>query len=83
VPRAIGDFLVLRALRESRGMSVAVSEAAMADAKRAFAREAGMPVPEESAATLAAARMLKDRGAIRADGSVVSFATGAAWPCRA
>jgi threonine synthase len=80
VPRAIGDFLILRAIRESRGTALAVSEAAIAEAKRAFGREAGMLVSEESAATLAAARQLRDEGAIGRGERVVLFATGAAWP---
>ncbi len=80
VPRAIGDFLILRAIRESKGAALAVSEGAIAEAKRAFARDAGMLVSEESAATLAAVRAMRDSGDLRGGERVVLFATGAAWP---
>ena len=80
VPRAIGDFLILRALRASRGGAVAVPEADIRDAQRDFAALAGMYASPEGAATLAAARRLKDEGALRPDETVVLFQTGSAFP---
>jgi threonine synthase len=56
VPRAIGDFLILRALRESGGFAIAVSEAEIASAQREAARDEGLLLCPEGAATLAAWR---------------------------
>ena len=80
VPRAIGDFLILRALRASRGGAVAVSEADIASAQRDFAKLAGMYASPEGAATLAAARRLQHDGTLRRDESVVLFQTGSMFP---
>jgi threonine synthase len=56
VPRAIGDFLILAAVRESGGFAAAVSEAEIAAAQRDSAREDGLLLCPEGAATLAAWR---------------------------
>ena len=80
VPRAIGDFLILDALRESGGTAIAVSEEAILEAQRDFARFSGIAASPEGAATLAAARTLADEGAIERGETVVLFNTGAAWP---
>lgn len=80
VPRAIGDFLVLRALRESDGAAIAVSEAAISDAQRDLARLAGMYASPEGAATLAGARALADEGGIERGETVVLFQTGSLFP---
>lgn len=80
VPRAIGDRLILRALRESRGGAIAVSEAEIADAQRAFGGRAGMYAAPEGAATLAAAKRLAEAGELRRDETVVLFQTGSAFP---
>jgi threonine synthase len=80
VPRAIGDFLILRALRESGGTAVAVSEQAIAEAQRDLATRAGMYASPEGAATLAGARALVDEGAIERGETVVLFQTGSMFP---
>jgi len=79
VPRAIGDFLVLRALRASGGTAVAVSEKAIAEGTRDLAR-AGIYAAPEGGATVAAARLLADRGWIRPSERVVLFNTGSGFP---
>jgi len=77
VPALIGDRLVLRALRESRGGAVAVSEKQMrADMQLMNARE-GIDATEEGGATLSGLRALLERG-VRFDGPVVLFNTGSA-----
>jgi threonine synthase len=76
VPSAVGDFLMLRALRESGGTAVAVSEREIADAGRELAREEGMFASPEGAATWAAARRLRDEGELHGDETVVLFNTG-------
>jgi threonine synthase len=63
VPGGIGDRLSLRALRESRGHAVAVSDEAADAAMREIHRREGIDVTEEGAATLAGLRLLRDAGA--------------------
>ena len=82
VPAAVGDFLILRAVRESGGTAVAVPEADIFAARDALAREQGVLLCPEGAATLAAYRMLRAAGAVRADERAVLFncATGLKYP---
>lgn len=54
VPRAVGDFLILRAVRASGGRAVAVSDEAIADAVACVARDDGLLLCPEGGATLAA-----------------------------
>ena len=76
VPAAVGDFLMLRALRESRGTAVAVPDAAILEQMAEFWQFTGILVCPEGAAALAATRMLIDSGWIRADEKVLVFNTG-------
>ena len=76
VPKALGDFLVLKAVRETGGTAVAVSDEEILDAMRALARDAGILAAPEGAATLAAARRLRERGDLGADDRVVLINTG-------
>ncbi len=76
VPKALGDFLVLRALRESSGIALAVTDDEMRDVMRLVGTMEGMLVcPEGAAAIAAAAKLRRDRW-IRDDESVVVFNTG-------
>jgi threonine synthase len=76
VPRAIGDFLVLRALRETDGVAVAVDEAAIGPACARLARREGLLAGPEGGAALVALDDLCSRGAIAEGESVVVFQTG-------
>jgi threonine synthase len=76
VPAAVGDFMILRALRESDGTAVAVSDEEMMEAARMIGRTQGVFVCPEGAATLAAFQHLRGRGWIRDDEKVVLFNTG-------
>ena len=76
VPGAVGDFLILRALRESGGGAVAVPDHEMAAAVRALGAETGVFAAPEGGATLAAVPMLLERGWIDPDDEVVLFNTG-------
>lgn len=76
VPAAVGDFLMLRALRHSGGTAVAVSEAEIAVAGRELALEEGIFASPEGAATWAAARKLRDEGILEGEEEVVLFNTG-------
>ncbi len=76
VPSAVGDFLILRALRESGGTAVAVPDEEMLEAARTMGATTGVfPAPEGAACLAAQVRLLKD-GWIRPDESVVLFNTG-------
>ena len=76
VPAAIGDFLMLRALRESGGDAVAVSDAEIGVAGRDLALCEGIFPAPEGAATWAAALRLRDGGGLHDGDSVVLFNTG-------
>ncbi|HKE18994.1 MAG TPA: threonine synthase [Kofleriaceae bacterium] len=76
VPRAIGDFLMLRAIRASGGAAIAVSDAAMIEATALIGRTTGLFVAPEAAATAAALPELASSGAVRPGDQVVLFATG-------
>lgn len=76
VPVAVGDFLVLRAIRESGGTAVAVTDAAMLADAREIGRHTGIFPAPEGAACLAAQRLLLAQGWIRPDERVVLFNTG-------
>ena len=78
VPRAVGDFLMLRAIRESGGTAVAVSDASMVDGMRRLGRREGISAAPEGGATLAALDALVAAGWIARDEVVVLFNTGGA-----
>lgn len=77
VPKALGDFLVLRAVRETGGCAVAVSDEAILQALGELAREEGTFVCPEGAAIYAAAKQLREKGWIRESDRVVLLNTGA------
>ena len=76
VPAAVGDFLILKALRESDGTAIAVSDTAMIDAANLIGRTQGLFPSPESGATLAAFLELRRDGWIKDNESVVLFSTG-------
>ena len=76
VPAAIGDFLVIRAVRESSGTAVTVSDEEMVDGMVEMARTEGVFAAPEGGATLAAMRKLVERGSISHDDRVVLLVTG-------
>jgi threonine synthase len=76
VPRAIGDFLILRAVRESGGTAVAVGDRAMINGMLELGSSEGIgAAPEGGAALAAIKRLLHDR-LIKPDDTVVLFNTG-------
>ncbi len=77
VPKAIGDFLILDALRESRGAAVAVTDAELIDGAREIARFEGIFACPEGGACVPAVRQLVATGMIGADDRVVIFNTAA------
>jgi threonine synthase len=78
VPAAVGDMLVLRALRESGGGALAVSDADMVQDMRVLGSREGIGAAPEGGATLAALRRLVADGTIDSDDRVVLLNTGGA-----
>jgi threonine synthase len=78
VPRAIGDFLILRAVRESGGTALAVPDAAMIDGMLELGATEGISAAPEGGAALAAIRTLVANGSIAPRDRVVLFNTGGA-----
>jgi threonine synthase len=76
VPKALGDFLVLRAVRESGGTAIAVSDSELIDAGIRLAAEEGMFVAPEGAACVAAAEKLIHSGFLKRDDRIVIYNTG-------
>ena len=79
VPSAIGDFLMLRALRESRGGALAVEDGAMLAAVRELAEEEGVITSPEGGAALAALRRLLADGHLSGLETVVLFLTASGY----
>ena len=82
VPKAVGDFLILRAVRESGGFAIAVPDEAILAAVDEAARQDGLLLCPEGGATLAAAAQALERGLISRSDRVVLFncATGLKYP---
>jgi threonine synthase len=77
VPKAIGDFLILDALRDSAGTAIAVSDDELLAAVAEMGALEGLFVAPEGAACLPALRKLIKRGDVKTDERVVLFNTGA------
>jgi len=82
VPQAIGDFLILRAVRESGGFAIAVTDAAIGAALDDMAREEGVLSCPEGAATYAAYVQSLADGRVKRTDQVVLFncASGLKYP---
>src|SRR4249919_2544646 len=82
VPQAIGDFLILRAVRESGGFAIAVPDAAISAALDEMAREEGFLLCPEGAATYAAYQQSLSDGRVTKNDRVMLFncATGLKYP---
>jgi threonine synthase len=79
VPSAIGDFLILRALRESRGAGIAVSDDEIIQGVKDAAANEGLFMAPEGGACVAALRKLRASGHLSADDAVVIFNTGTGY----
>jgi threonine synthase len=76
VPRAIGDRLMLRALRDSHGGAIAVDESQIESAASELRKTEGIDAGPESGAALLALRELQKSGTVSANDTVVLFSTG-------
>jgi threonine synthase len=82
VPSAVGDFLILRAVRESGGAAIAVDEQDILQAVEDAARDDGMLLCPEAGAALAGWRSALDRGFVTHDETALLFncASGNKYP---
>jgi threonine synthase len=82
VPKAVGDFLILRAVRESGGAAIAVPEDAILQAVEDAARDDGFLFCPEGGAVLAAWRQALERGLVGRDERALLFncANGNKYP---
>jgi threonine synthase len=76
VPKALGDFLILRGVRESHGAAIAVSEQEIIQGVKDASASEGLFMAPEGGACVAALAKLKASGHLSADDSVVVFNTG-------
>jgi threonine synthase len=76
VPVAIGDYLILRAVRDSGGTAVAVSDGDIQQAQREMGAGMGIYPAPEGAATWAALRQMRSSGFLQGDEDVLLFNTG-------
>lgn len=77
VPKAIGDFLILDALRKSNGTAIAVSDEELIHAVKEIGAAEGLFCAPEGAACLPALRMMIEQNLVSENESVVIFNTGA------
>jgi threonine synthase len=78
VPKAIGDFLVLRAIRESGGTALAVTDQEMVQGMREMGAREGISAAPEGGAALQAVKILLKDGRMKRNDTVVVFNTGGA-----
>jgi threonine synthase len=76
VPKAIGDFLILDAIRDSGGTAIAVTDSELTDAVAEIGAATGIFCAPEGAACLPALRKLIDVGQVNSGETVVLFNTG-------
>jgi len=79
VPGPLGDRLILRALRESGGAAVAVTDDELTEEAARGSTEEGIDLSPEGGAGLAAVRQLLACGQLTAGERVIVFNTGAGW----
>jgi threonine synthase len=79
VPKALGDFLVLAAVRESGGTALSISDADMLDAGVQMAEKEGIFPAPEGGACVAAARQLAESGFLKSNDRVVIYNTGSGY----
>jgi len=76
VPKPLGDFLILSAVRESGGTAIAVSDAELLDAGIQLASEEGLFIAPEGAACISALEKLLADGTLKRDEKIVIYNTG-------
>src|SRR5271154_3066126 len=79
VPGPLGDFLILRMLRQTNGTALTVTDSEMLEAGRELASQEGIYAAPEGAATVIAARKLAAKNWIQPEETVVLFNTGTGY----
>jgi threonine synthase len=79
VPKALGDFLVLQAVRESGGTAVAVSDDEMMNAAQQLASSEGLFIAPEGGACLAALKKLRASGFLSRNERILIYNTGSGY----
>ena len=77
VPKPLGDFLILDAVRSSGGTAIAVTDTELIDAGILLATDQGIFVAPEGAACVAALKKLLNSQFLRPDDRIVIYNTGA------
>jgi threonine synthase len=72
----VADFLILRAIRESGGAAIAVSEEEIAEAVQMVGTKEGMYIAPEAAAGIAGIRELRKRDLVGTEETVILINTG-------
>ena len=82
VPVAVGDFLIIRAINESKGFSITVSDDEILNSRQSVSHKDGMLLCPEGAATFAAFKKSLNQGLIEQNDKVVLFncASGLKYP---
>ena len=76
VPIAIGDYLILDAIRSSGGTAITVTDDELLEGMRLAMTKEGISASPESGAAIIAARILREQGFLNADDEIVIFSTG-------
>jgi len=79
VPKALGDFLVLRAVRESGGMAISVSDTQIMEGCEGLARTEGLFVAPEGGACIAALIELRHSGFLKRNDRILIYNTGSGY----
>ena len=79
VPKALGDFLVLRAVRESGGTAIAVSDAEIMKACESLAATQGLFVAPEGGACIAALKKLRESKFLHQNERILIYNTGSGY----
>lgn len=79
VPAPLGDALILRAVRDSGGAAITVTESALTELADFTAAQEGIDCSPEGGAAIAGTLALRQRGAFRPDDRIVVCNTGAGW----
>ncbi len=76
VPKALGDYLILRVLRESNGLAISVTDEELLRAQQEIAKTQGILPCPEGGATWAALQKLVGQGVVKPTDTIVLFNTG-------
>ncbi len=79
VPEAIGDYLILKAVRVSKGTAISVQDEEIMTAMYELAKKEGIMLSTEGAATIAAIPKLLNKGEIEKEDKIVVFGTGSGF----